>query len=173
MEAEVLHKPPVSGKYEEHNFSNPGNTVWVKFFDQDWVEWCGVFNLGLCAGSSVHRVPEKTEFLVIAGGQGYFVDPNERKISSKTVSDDITSVIYNDCIGEFVASDGLRVGILGRVNIQWCTERISLDGITFTKSEGETVEGILNDLTDEGCPFKLNVRTGEITAPWLFYQNVR
>ena len=35
------------------------------------------------------------------------------------------------------------------------------------------VEGMLNDLTDEGGPFKLNVATGELDAPWAFYQNVR
>ena len=173
MEAELLHRPPVSGQYEEHNFSESGNTVWVKFFDEEWVEWCGVFSLGGCSGSSVHRVPEKSEFLVLAGGQGYFIDPNKRKINSKTESENIESVIYNKSIGEFVVSDGLSVGILHGEKIHWCTDRISLDGITFTKSEGVMVEGMLNDLTDEGGPFKLNVATGELDAPWVFYQNVK
>ena len=126
MEAEILHMPPISGKYEEHNFSNSGNTVWVKFFDEDWIEWCGVFSLGWCSSSSVHRVPDKTEFLVLAGGQGYYIDPNKRKIISKTESENIESVIYNSAIAGFVASDGLRVGILRGEKIHWCTDRISV-----------------------------------------------
>ena len=172
MEAELLHRPPVSGKYEEHNFAKSGNTIWVKFFDEEWREWCGVFSLGWCSGSSVHRVPGKAVFLVLAGGQGYFVDPNVRAVISKTETINIESVIYNSEIEAFVASDGLSVGILRDDNVEWCTDRISLDGITFTKSHGAVVEGTLNDLTDEGGPFKLDVVTGEIEAPWLFYLNV-
>ena len=173
MEAELLHRPPVSGQYEEHNFSNSGNTVWVKFFDEEWVEWCGVFSLGWCSGSSVHRVPGKSEFLVLAGGQGYFIDANKRKINSKTKSINIESVIYSSAISKFVASDGSSVGILNGEEIQWCTDRILIDGITFTKSEGVIVEGMLNDLTDDGGLFKLDVTTSEIEAPWLFYQNFK
>jgi hypothetical protein len=173
MEAELLLRPPISGQYEEHNFAVSGNTVWVKFFDEEWVEWCGVFSLGWCSGSSVCRVPEKKEFLVLAGGQGYFIDPNKRIINSKTKSNNIESVIYNNAIGWFVASDGLSVGILRGEKIHWLTDRISLDGITFTKSEGVVVEGVLNDLSDDGGPFKLNVETGKIDAPWVFYQNFK
>lgn len=172
MEAELLHGPPISGKYEEHNFAESGDTIWVKFFDEEWLEWCGVFSPGWCSGSSVHKVPGKAEFLVLAGGQGYFVDPNKRKIISKTETDNIVAVIYITESEVFVVSDGLCVGILYGDKIEWRTNRISVDGIKFTRSQGVTVEGILNDLTEEGGPFKLNVVTGEIEAPWLFYHNV-
>ena len=65
MEAELLNISPILGEYEEHNIADSGNTVWLKFFDEKCVEWCGVFILGWCSGSSVQSVPNKVEFLVL------------------------------------------------------------------------------------------------------------
>ena len=43
MDAEILTRPPISGQYEEHCFVVSGNTLWVKFMDDDYMEWVGVF----------------------------------------------------------------------------------------------------------------------------------
>ncbi len=172
MEAEILPIPPTSGDYEEHNFSDSGNTVWIKFFDSEWMEWCGVFSLGWKSGSSVHRILGQPVFLVVAGGQGYYVDVNARKVVYTTDWDDIEAIIYSEEIKGFVVSDGLRVGIINKGQLVWCSDRISLEGITFLNSSGPIVEGVLNDCTDEGCKFKFNVLTKKIESPWLFYENV-
>ena len=172
MEAEILSIPPISGDYEEHNFSDSGNTVWIKFSDDEWVEWCGVFSLGWKSFSSVHRIPEQPIFLVVAGGQGYYVDVNARKVVDTTDWDDVEAIIYSEEIKAFIVSDGLRVGVIKNGKLMWSSDRISLDGITFLNSSGPIVEGVLNDCTDEGCKFKFNVVTEEIESPWLFHQNV-
>ena len=172
MEAEILNLPPISGEYEEHNFAHSGNTLWVKFLDDDYIEWCGVFSLGWKSVSSVLKIPDKPVFLIIAGGQGYFINANTRELVAETKSDDIESIIYNEETGLFVVTDGLQLGIMKDNDISWVTDRISLDGISFTDSNGSIVSGILNDCSDEGCKFEFNVASGEIKSPWLFYENL-
>ena len=173
MEAEILKTPTLSGDYEEHNFSTSGNTLCVKFTDDEYLEWCGVFSLGIKSiYSFVVRIPRKPEFLIIAGGQGYIVNVNTRELVAKTEWDDIQSIIYNEEEDIFVVTDGLRLGTLKNNNINWQSNRISLDGISFINSGGPIIKGILNDCTDEGCEFEFNLVNGEIKSPWLFYQNV-
>lgn len=172
MEAEILKIPPISGIYEEHNFSTSGNTVWVKFFDEEYNEWCGVFSLGWKSGSSVQKVTGKPVFIVLAGGNCYFVNVNDRKVEFEIESDDIEGITCNNDSGNIVVTDGLRIGILNNYQIDWVTERISLDGINFTGNQGLQVHGILNDCTDDGCAFEFNSKTGEVKSKWLFYQNI-
>ena len=110
---EILKTPTLSGDYEEHNFSTSGNTLWVKFTDDEYLEWCGVFGLGIKSiYSFVVRIPRKPEFLIIAGGQGYIVNVNTRELVAKTEWDDIQSIIYNEEEDVFVVTDGLRLGTL-------------------------------------------------------------
>lgn len=172
MEAEILNRPPISGKYEEHNFSVSGNTLWVKFFDSEYLEWVGVFSQsGWSSFNTVVRVPNEELFLVVAGGQGYFVDPNKRSIVSQTEWEGISNIIFNEATGVFVATDGLCLGLFKGASSIWHSERISADGISFTGQEGYLVNGVLNDLTTEGCEFTFNINTHEIEAKWVFSEN--
>ena len=172
MEAELLERPPISGEFEEHNFSSSGNTLWVKFFDSEYLEWVGVFSQsGWSSFNTVLRVPNEKLFLVVAGGQGYFVDPDKRSIVSKTEWEGISNIIYNEVTNSFVATDGLCLGVLKGESLLWHSERISADGISFTSQNGEIVNGVLNDLTTEGCEFTFNINTREIKAEWVFSEN--
>lgn len=173
LEAEILKAPPMSGEYEEHDFSISGNTVWVKFLDSDYIEWCGVFSRGNSSFTGVIKCQNEHVFLVIAGGQGYFLDINTRKIISKTKWDNIESVIYNEATESFVISDGLYLAIMKDSDIVWISERISVEGISFLNINKQEVTGILNDLTDEWCNFKFNVVTREIDSNWLFYKAIK
>ena len=169
MEAKILTRPPLSGDFEEHNFSTSGNTVWVKFFDEKYLEWVGVFSQsGWSSYNVVLRVPNETLFLVVAGGQGYFVDPNSRKIVSVTEWDNI---IYNEESGFLVVSDGLRIALFQGPKLHWSGDRVSVDGIEFTGQSGPVVKGILNDLTDDGCEFSFNASTCEFKAEWIFSEH--
>lgn len=172
MEAEILNRPPLSGDFEEHNFSESGNTLWVKFFDSEYLEWVGVFSrAGLSSFSAVLRVPNEEQFLIVAGGQGYFVDPNKRSIVAKTDWDDIDNVIYNEETGYFVATDGLRLALFNGPKLYWSGERISADGISFISQDGSIVKGILNDLSDDGCEFTFDAYTCDFSAAWVLAEN--
>jgi hypothetical protein len=172
MDAEILNSPPVSGEYEEHSFAVSGNTLWVKFLDEAYLEWVGVFEQSEWKKFNiVMRVPNENLFLVVAGGQGYFVNPNSRKIVAKTEWDDIENIIYNEETGYFVATDGLRLALFKGSNLYWSGERVSADGIYFKKQKGPVIEGILNDLTTEGCKFEFNAKTQEFKSDWIFSEN--
>lgn len=172
MEAEILEYPPQSGEYEEHIFSTSGNTLWVKFFDEDYIEWVGVFSLSEWSSfNAVLRIPNEKLFLVVAGGQGYFVDPIKREIVSTTNWDGIENIIFNEDTGLLVATDGLRLALFKGPQLQWSGERVSADGISFTGQSGPVVSGVLNDLTSEGCKFTFNANTFEFKASWVFAEN--
>jgi len=172
MEAEILNQRPISGVYEEHSFSASGNTLWVKFIDEEYLEWVGVFTQSEWSPyNKVLRLSDEKLFLVIAGGQGYFVDPNARNIVATTDWDDIRDLVHNEESGYLVATDGLRLAVLKRHELLWTGDRISLDGINFTGQSGLMVKGKLNDLTDDGCEFSFNVNTRELNAKWTFSDN--
>lgn len=172
MEAEILDRPPLSGDFEEHDYSTSGNTLWVKFCDEDYLEWVGVFSQsGWSSNNSVLRVPREKLFLVVAGGQGYFVDPIARKIVSTTEWDCIDNVIYNEDTGFLVVTDGLCLAVFRGPKLQWSSKRVSVDGISFTEQSGPIIKGVLNDLTDEGCKFTFNANTREFNAAWVFADN--
>ena len=172
MEAEILDRPPLSGDFEEHNFSKSGNTVWVKFFDEEYFEWVGVFSQSDWSSfNTVLQVHGEKLFLVVAGGQGYFVDPNSREIVSITEWDGIDNVIYNEETGFLVATDGLSLALFKGPRLHWSGERVSADGITFTGQIGPVIKGILNDLTDGGCEFTFNASTCEFKAAWILADN--
>lgn len=48
---------------------------------------------------------------------------------------------------------------------------MSADGISFTGQSGPIINGVLNDLTDEGCQFTFNAITREFKAAWILSEN--
>jgi len=172
MEAEILERPPQSGDYEEHIFSKSGNTLWVKFYDDDYIEWAGVFSKSEWSSfNTVLSIPNEKLVLVVAGGQGYFVDPNKREIVSTTDWDSINNITFNEATGFLVATDGLRLALFKGPQLQWSGERISADGISFTKQSGPVISGVLNDLSPEGCKFTFNANTLEFNTSWVLAEN--
>lgn len=168
MEASILDKPPLSGDFEEHSFIESGNnTLWVKFLDSEYLEWVGVFSQGDWKSTNlVLPLEDKHQFLVIAGGQGYFVDPDSRKITAKTDWDMIEAIVYNDETNCFVATDGLCLAVFEGRKMVWSGDRVSADGISIEKQVGATVYGKVNDLTDEGCEYSFNIKTKEFSCEW-------
>lgn len=172
MEAEILDRPPLSGDFEEHNFSGSGNTLWVKFLDESYLEWVGVFGQsGISSYNAVLQVPGEPLVLVVAGGQGYFVDPNARKVITTTEWDGIKNVIYNDDTGLFVVTDGLCLALFNWAQLVWSGERVSVDGIYFIGHSGPVIRGVLNDLTEQGCEFTFNARTCEFKTGWVLAEH--
>jgi len=169
MQVEILKSPPTSGEYEEHNFSETNDCLWVKFIDEDSVEWVGVFdnNYGTSL-QTVVAIPNSNLVLVIVNGQGYSVDINKRIIIKNTDWQDIESIIYNEVTSLYLASNSLGLMIFDGDKCIWTSERISFDGITFTSQLGCTVDGYLNDLSKDGCKFSFDIVTRELSSKWIF-----
>ncbi|MDF7802031.1 hypothetical protein P4C99_21320 [Pontiellaceae bacterium B1224] len=171
-EAEILEKQPLSGEFEEHCFCTSGNTLWVKFLDDQYIEWVGIFGCSEWPTfSTIIKLPNKNQFFIVAGGQGYFVDPNTREVIDQTEWDNISGALYNNNTDEIILTDGLRLALLKENKIHWVSERISADGIEFINQSNNIISGTLNDLTADWCEFKFDVFRREIKAQWEFYKN--
>ncbi len=173
MESEILNKPPLSGVYEEHGYDAVGNTMWVKFLDSEYLEWCGVFGLGWKpAQREVHIKPNSNLCYVLAGGQFYIVNVDTRELISKSKEDDIESFLFHDQSGSLVATDGLEIIIFEEDQAVWSSGRVSLDGLVFLRQDGNIIFGKLNDCTDKWGDFSFNVVEREISANWLFNESL-
>lgn len=168
MEAKILNRPPLSGDYEERSFVESGNnTLWVKFLDSEYLEWVGMFSQSEWKSTNlVIPLEDKKLFLVVAGGQGYFVDPDAREISAKTDWDMIEEIVYNPETNSLVATDGLCLAVIEGTSMVWSGNRVSADGISIEKQEGSVVSGKVNDLTDKGCEYSFNIKTKEYICSW-------
>jgi len=172
MEAEILEKPPTSWFYEEHLFGNSMDLIWVKFLDDNYIEWVGAFDIWWRSPTNmIIQWKNKNLFVIIAWWQGYFVDTNKRKIILKTQKNDITNIIYNEYTKLFVLTNGLSLTVFDGSNEIWSSERISADGIAFNKQEWPIVKWILDDLSKNGCLFTFNVSTKELKNQWVLKDN--
>ena len=110
--------------------------------------------------------------MVISGGQGYFVEVNQRKIIAQTNWDHIDSAIFNKKSGRVVISNGFCIAMIEGFKTIWKSQRISLDGISLKESSDQIIKGTLNDCTQDGSEFCFDVLKKEITGKWLFYNSV-
>src|SRR5437762_2281051 len=100
----------------------------VRFLAADGTSWVGNFQPGLGSLSNVYVHPNARELLVVARGQGYVVDPDDRlkrqyfgcQIETAIVLDEPLMVIFGN---------GLWFEAFGVRGPQWRTPRISWDGM--------------------------------------------
>ena len=52
VEAQILSQPPISGTVDEVRFDAAGSCTWIKFTDENYGEWCGIFGHGFGTSSN-------------------------------------------------------------------------------------------------------------------------
>jgi hypothetical protein len=168
--AEVLRFRPISGTFPEIPFDAHGNTTWVKFIDDSFEEWCGIFGGGVTSSSLATCSSEARHAFVVSAGQGYFVDINARHVIQKTKSDQITAASFIPGSYSVVACDWTNIYILGVDGSIWDSGRVSFDGIGFTDVTERQVLGRVNDLSDDGAEFRLSLNPVLYECSWRFQQ---
>lgn len=158
MDAQLLSTQPESGEFPEVLFDAFGSCLWVKYTDSSYSEWCGVFGCGSYGRSLVLVQPETSKSFVLASGQGYWVDIEERSLLGKTGVDDIQIAIWPDDCDFVIAGSWTNILFLDPMGIVWDSGRVSWDGISFDSYTDGKVVGIANDLSDDGCEFELDVQ---------------
>ena len=171
--AEVLRVRPISGTIPEIAFDALGNTTWVKFTDDNFEEWCGVFGGGLNSSSVVTCSSEAPRAFVISTGQGYFVDIDSRSVIRKTRSNQLASAVFIPHSNRVVACDWTNIYLLGTDGSVWDSGRVSYDGIEFTEICDEHVAGRVNDLSDEGVEFRLRLNPVSFDCSWRTSSGLR
>ena len=124
----------------------------VKFFKSNGDDWVANFKLGWTDYNNIFDFPENNSVVVIAGGQGYIMNPEEHK-PKMTFGLTIKDTIQKDD-GSLICSDDIHILVLDNKSGEyWISDRISWDGIKDLKLVGNKVFGQTFDPTDENKPW--------------------
>lgn len=135
MSAEILTITPLSGEYPEQHFGSHLNSkLWVKFVDNRFDEWVGCFSKPYKSGLSVVLTNhDNTKGFVVAGGQGYLIDIQDRTLIKEL--DDyplIESAIITTAPNYFLAGTFHSIYLLDNSGlVNEIKPDITIDGIYF------------------------------------------
>jgi hypothetical protein len=102
--------------------------------------------------------------IVIAGGQGYLVDPKDRRLVELLGSQLKNAMILPEA-ETLVISDGLRLEGHGKSGVLWRSRRISWDGIWDLRVDAGRLEGTCWDaVNDIAVTFSVDIRTGDLVG---------
>lgn len=131
----------------------------VRFTDSRGGEWVGNFQPGLGGVSGAVDHPDGRRVLVIAEGQGYVVDPDERA-SRHFFGGQVEHILLVPSLGVLIGN-GLWFEAIGPGGSLWTSDRISWDGMQGLKIDGQQLTGESWDpLTNSWVPFELDLVTG-------------
>jgi hypothetical protein len=134
----------------------------VEFTTTSGDVWVGNFATWKGRQGSVHAELGPGAVLIVAGGAGYVVDADERRLI-RDVGFDLDHVWFDEGLQAFVVSDGIRFEAFDAERILWRSRRFSWDGIRNVKRAGSTVTGEAIDApSDEWIPFRLDLTNGEV-----------
>jgi hypothetical protein len=137
MSAEILTVTPMSGEFPELHFGNHFNSkLWAKFVDNQFGEWVGCFSKSHASGFSVALTNhDNSKGFVVAGGQGYLIDIQERMII-KELDDQplIESAIATTKPGYFLAGTFNSIYVLDNTGLlKEIKPDMIIDGIYFKR----------------------------------------
>lgn len=136
----------------------------VGFKPRDAPSWTGNFVRGLTKYDLVIAHPNDHDALIVAGGQGYIVDPHTRKLLGSFggavvdafphPTDD--AIVFNHQNLSFEA-----IGAQGRL---WLTRRISWDQMRSVERHGARLTGEAWRPDSSWHAFELNLETGDVVG---------
>lgn len=136
----------------------------VRFDPDNSTSWVGNFQPGLSSFEEVLRHPNGREFLVIAAGQGYLVDPNVRT-KREYFGGQIENAIQIPELNSILLGNGLWFELIGPNGFQWRTKRISWDGMQQLQLNDLKLSGeAWSPLENCWIPFVLDLITGEFSG---------
>ena len=141
MQAEIYQQIPDSGTVPEHRFVAEGNCTWVRFQTDSHDEWAGVFgNGGVVQHSKAVVFADNRTALIIAGGQGYVIDMQDKTLLHKTACDHLCDAIAVPSREFVIACDFTDLYAVSRNRVTWHSPRIALDGIQLDDANETMLE---------------------------------
>jgi hypothetical protein len=138
----------------------------VRFYKSDGTNWVANFRPGWTGLNMVYDFPEHNKIIVIAGGLGYLMTPdNEKPLATFGITIDEVFQAKN---GSLVCADGISVLVFDNLSCElWRSERISWDGFQNLKFNDTIISGQAFDPTNsnqEWNDFSLNIETKELVG---------
>lgn len=130
---------------------NPGNVE----------SWVGNFQRGATTYNAVLAHPDGRQVVVIAGGEGYVIDPESRSETPCLMSPTINLAISMPEFNQVVLGTDLEFGVIRADGTGWKSARLSWDGIRNVSISATTLTGEARSPDDSWYPFTLDLLTGE------------
>src|SRR5262245_40789288 len=134
----------------------------VPFWMATGETWVGNFHKGCGHASGVLDHPDKRRVVVLAEGEGYVINPEAPEEVTMFGRGHFQE--FHE-LHDFIAIlfvDPLGMETINKEGRWWRTPRISWDGISNIKIEGNTLHGeAYSPFADRWVPFTVDLRTGE------------
>ena len=136
----------------------------VEFVSPDGASWVGNFAKGWMNGQSViHSELGSAAIVVVAGGTGYVVDANEKRLVREIAEGEIQCVWFVAEIHAVIVSNGLWLEAFNAHQIIWRSRRFSWDGIRHVVRSGVAMTGESFDpLSNDWVAFRIDLSSGEV-----------
>jgi hypothetical protein len=166
LDVNVLAGLPPYGEVAT-NFSKTGQVLHseglvVSFRVDESSHWIGNFALGLSKFDFVQLHPNHADAIVIAGGQGYLIDPVTKKLQGTTGGAIVDAFLHPATSAIVLNHQNIWFESIGPSGRLWLSRRISWDGFRLIEVSG-------NALAGEGCrydgtwhPFQLDLVSGNV-----------
>ncbi len=146
MSAEILTTIPKSGEYQEKHFGENFNSqLWIKFIDNEDLEWVGCFPKQYDTFVKVLTNATNESALIISGGQGFLLDISKKEILY--IIDDmplIESAILTANPEYFLVGACYCIYILNKNGlIKVYDPNFRVDGIHFTEQKEDKAIGYI------------------------------
>ncbi len=164
MNAVLLKSRPLSGEFEEIYFNLSDEVISVKFEDQEYLEYCGVFGGGFGSYSNVIALDELA--FIVSLGQGYIFDINKREVIHKTENDHLAYVDLCRSKNYIIGCSQVQIFVYNHERLVWSSNRVSSDGIEISSIVDGVVCGRVFDF-EKWVEFKLNLSTFEYQCEWV------
>jgi hypothetical protein len=134
----------------------------VRFNPASAGPWVGNFQRGATRYDSVLAHPDGRQVVIVAGGQGYVIDPETRSEMPCLMPPMINLAISMPEFNQIVLGTDLEFGVIRADGTGWKSARLSWDGITNVAISATTLTGeAYSPLDDAWHPFTLDLLTGE------------
>lgn len=153
---------PVAVAFPPHWGSGAREGLVVEFAPNAGGAWVGNFQPGIGGVDDVRSHPNGRDVLVIANGSLWIVNPATR------TADEVASAVFDvwpvtNPDGYLLNNQGIGFLRLSADGVMWKSRRISWDGFSDLRFEGERLTGqSWSPVEDTWLPFELDVRTGRV-----------
>lgn len=133
----------------------------VRFEPRDGAHWVGNFQRALSSYDAVLRHPDGEHVIVIAGGQGYAIDADNRRTIGLFGAAIVRAYDVESLGLVVVDHQGVAFEGIGREGRSWHTRRLSWDGFRNVEIGGTRLAGeAWNPMDELWHGFVVNLATG-------------